>query len=180
MDLSTEQLLEIAQYSLVRMDGAWFMASAGKLGKETAWEIDVEVWKQFSYVFGKKIRQDFIPHPVWPESFLDALAILSKVLKMEDRKVLVESDTITVQVTDCETQKAIAKAGIADCGIVTVQSYQGLMRGLFGEEMDMVVRHTKNLNQGDECCEVVISRKMHQAKRIKADGGTVSPKDKGA
>ena len=71
---------------------------------------------------------------------------------------------ITVQVSDCENQKAIAKAGIADCGIVTVQTYQGLMRGLFGKEMDMLVRHTKNLNQGDDCCEVVVSRQTHQSK----------------
>jgi hypothetical protein len=158
MNLSTEQLLEIAQYSFVRMDGAWFLALAGKLGKETAWEIDVEAWKQFSYVFGKKIRKDIIPNPVWPESFLDAIEILSKVLKIEGREVFVKSDIITIQVRDCETQKAIAKAGIADCGIVTVQTYQGLMRGLFGKEMDVLVQHTKNLNQGDDCCEVVISR----------------------
>jgi hypothetical protein len=158
MHISTEQLLEIAQYSLVRLDGAWFLTLAGKLGKGTAWEVDAEAWKQFSYVFGKKIRKDFIHHPVWPESFLDALAILSQIMKMEGRNVSVESDTITIRVTDCETQRAIAKAGIADCGIVTVQSYQGLMRGLFGKEMGVTVKHTKNLNQGDECCEVVISR----------------------
>ena len=161
MKLTTEQLLEIAQYSFIRMDGAWFMALARKLGKETAWKMDVEAWKQFSYVLGKKIRKDIIPNPVWPESFLEALEILSKVVKMEGRKVYVESDTITVQVTDCEGQKAIAKAGIADCGIVTVQTYQGLMRGLFGKEMGVLVRHTKNLNQGDDCCEVVISRTIH-------------------
>lgn len=164
MNLSTEQLLEIAQYSFVRMDGAWFMALARKLGKEVAWEMDVEAWKQFSYVLGKKIRKEIIPHPVWPESFLDALEILSKVLKIEGRKVYVESDAITVQVTDCENQKAIAKAGIADCGIVTVHTYEGLMRGLFGKEMDVLVQHTKNLNQGDDCCEVVISSKTHQSK----------------
>jgi len=164
LNLSTEQLLEIAQYSLVRIDGAWFMALAGKLGKETAWEMDVEAWKQFSYVFGKKIRKEIILNPVWPESFLDALEILSKVLKIEGRKVFIEADMITVQVTDCENQKAIAKAGIADCGFVTVQTYQGLMRGLFGKEMDVLVRHTKNLNQGDDCCEVVISRQTHQTK----------------
>jgi hypothetical protein len=158
MNLSTEQLLEIAQYSFVRMDGAWFLALARKLGKETAWEIDVEAWKQFSYVFGKKIRKDIIPNPVWPESFLDALEILSKVLKIEGREVSVKPDIITIRVTDCENQKAIAKAGIADCGIVTVQTYQGLMRGLFGKEMDLSVQHKKNLNQGDDCCEVVISR----------------------
>jgi hypothetical protein len=161
MKLSTEQLLEIAQYAFVRMDGAWFLALAGKFGKETAWEMDIEAWKQFSYVFGKKIRKDFIPHPVWPESFLDALGILSTIMKMEGRKVSVESGTITVQVTDCETQRAIAKAGIADCGIATIQSYQGLMRGLFGKEMDVLVQHTKNLNQGDDCCEVIISRQTH-------------------
>jgi hypothetical protein len=164
MNLSTEQLLEIAQYSFVHMDGAWFMALARKLGKEVAWEMDVEAWKQFSYVLGKKIRKDMIPHPVWPESFLDALEILSKVLKIEGRKVFVGSDAITVQVTDCENQKAIAKAGIADCGIVTVHTYEGLMRGLFGKEMDVLVQHTKNLNQGDDCCEVVISRQTHQSK----------------
>jgi len=161
MVLSAEQLLEIAQYSFVRMDGAWFMALAGKFGKEAAWEIDVEAWKQFSYVFGKKIRKDILPHPVWPESFLDTLEILSKVLKIEGREVFIESDIITIRVTDCETQKAIAKAGIAECGIVTVQTYQGLMRGLFGKEMGVLVQHTKNLNQGDVCCEVVISRRTH-------------------
>jgi len=158
MKLSDKQLLEIMQYAFVRMDGAWFLALARKFGKETAWEMDVEAWKQFSYIFGKKIRKDFILHPVWPESFLQALAILSQIMKMEGRNVSVESDTITIQVTDCETQRAIAKAGIADCGIVTVQSYQELMRGLFGKEMDVAVKNTKNLNQGDECCEVVVSR----------------------
>jgi len=64
MKLSTEQLLEIAQYSIVRMDGAWFIALTGKLGKETAWEMDVEAWKQFSYLFRKKIRKDIILNPV--------------------------------------------------------------------------------------------------------------------
>ena len=158
MNLSIEQLFEIAQYSFIRLDGAWFMALAGKLGKEVAWEMDVEAWKQFSYVFGKNIRKNVIPNPVWPESFLDVLEILSKVLKIEGRRVFVGPNQITVQVTDCENQKAIAKAGIADCGIVTVQTYQGLMRGLFGKEMGVFVQHTKNLNQGDDCCEVVISK----------------------
>jgi hypothetical protein len=158
MKVTDKQLVEIMQYAFVRLDGAWFLALARKFGKETAWEMDVEAWKQFSYIFGKKIRKDFIPDPVWPESFLQALAILSQIMKTEGRNVIVNSDTITIQVTDCETQRAIAKAGIADCGIVTVQSYQELMRGLFGKEMDVSVKHTKNLNQGDACCEVVVSR----------------------
>lgn len=158
MNLSAEQLLELAQYSIVRLDGAWFLALAERLGKEKAWEMDIEAWKQFSYIFGKKIRKEIIPHPVWPNSFLDSLDILSKVLKIEGRKINIEGDTITVQTADCEVQKAIAKAGIADCGIATVHTYQGLVKGLFGKEMNLLVRHTKNLNQGDDCCEVIVSK----------------------
>lgn len=151
--------MEIAQHAFTRMDGAWFLALAKKFGIKTAWEMDVEAWKQFSYVFGKNLRKNYIPDPVWPESFLDALDIFSRVLRIEGRKVSMKDGQITVRITDCETQKAIAKAGVADCGIVTVQSYEGIIGGLFGREVSVQVAHTKNLNHGDECCEVIITKK---------------------
>jgi hypothetical protein len=138
------------------MDGAWFLALAKKFGVQTAWEMDVAAWKQLAYLLGKQIRKNYISNPIWPESFLDALEIFSRVLKIEGREMKVNSDTITVRVTDCETQRAIAKAGVADCGIVTVQTYQELIRGLFGKDMGVTVEHTKNLNRGNECCEVVV------------------------
>lgn len=158
MPLSEREMLELAQFAFARIDGAWFLALARELGTEVAWRIDVEAWRQFSHVFGKRIRKDFIPEPVWPESFLEAMAILSKILKIEDRTVIVESGVITVRVTDCEMQKAIAKAGVADCGIATIVTYQGIAQGLFGKDMKISVEHTKNLNRGDELCEVVISK----------------------
>ena len=158
MRLSHEQMLEVAQFAFTRMDGAWFLALAKKFGIQTAWEMDVEAWKQFSYVFGKNIRKKYIPDPVWPESFLDALDIFSRVLKIEGRQVTQQGDRIIIRITDCETQKAIAKAGVADCGIVTVQSYQGIIAGLFEKQVAVEVAHTKNINHGDECCEVVITR----------------------
>ena len=158
MNLSHEQMMEIAQHAFTRMDGAWFLALAKKFGVETAWEMDVEAWKQFSYVFGKNLRNNYISNPVWPESFLDALDIFSRVLKIEGREVTVEGDKIIVRITNCETQKAIAKAGVADCGIVTVQSYEGIIGGLFDRDVNVHVAHTKNLNHGDECCEVIVTR----------------------
>ena len=158
MKLTNDQILELTQYAFIRMDGAWFLALAKKFGIETAWEMDVAAWKQLAYLLGKQIRKNYINNPVWPASFLDALEIFSRVLNMKGREVRVDSDTITVRVTDCETQKAIAKAGVADCGIVTVQSYQELIRGLFDKDMGITVEHTKNLNRGDECCEVVVKK----------------------
>jgi predicted hydrocarbon binding protein len=157
MDLSGAQLLEIAQFSIIRMDGAWFMALARELGVETAWKMDVEAWKQFSYVFGKKIKKDFISEPKWPDSFLEATEILFRIMKIKGRKVINDKGTITIQVTECEVQKAIAKAGIADCGIATIHTYEGIVRGLFGKDVNVTVKHTKNLNRGDEGCEVVVS-----------------------
>ena len=159
MNISQEQMMEIAQHAFTRMDGAWFLALAKKFGIKTAWEMDVEAWKQFSYVFGKNLRKNYIPDPVWPESFLAALDIFSTVLKIAGREVSMSGDQITVRITDCETQKAIAKAGVADCGIVTVQSYEGIISGLFDKDIDVHVAHTKNLNHGDDCCEVIITRK---------------------
>jgi len=158
MKLTNDQILELTQYAFIRMDGAWFLALAKKFGVQTAWEMDVAVWKQLSYLLGKQIRKTYISNPTWPDSFLDALEIFSRVLKMEGREVKIDSDTITVRVTDCETQRAIAKAGVADCGIVTVQSYQELIRGIFDKDMGVTVEHTKNLNRGDECCEVVVKK----------------------
>lgn len=158
MRLSPEELLKIAQYAFVRMDGAWFLALAKRHGVQTAWDMDVEAWTHFSYVFGKYLRKDIIPDPVWPEGFLGALEVLGEVLGIAGRSVEVRDGVIVVRVTDCQTQKAIAKAGVADCGIVTVQTYQGLARGLFGEDAAVDVAHTKNLNRGDGVCEVVVRR----------------------
>lgn len=83
---------------------------------------------------------------------------MAKVFKIEGREVTLEAERIIVKVTDCETQKAIAKANIADCGIATIQTYQGLVRGLFDKEIEIEVEHTKNLNHGDPYCEVIIRR----------------------
>lgn len=157
MELSVAQLLEVAQFSLSRLDGAWFMAIAKEEGIDTAWKIDVKAWSQFAYIFGKKMRRDYFHRPVWPESYLDAMGILATILGVKGREVVVEGDFITIKVTDCEIQKAIAKAGVADCGIVTVKTYKEMARGLFDKEMDISVKHTKNLNRGDRWCEVVIN-----------------------
>jgi len=158
MKLTNDQILELTRYAFIRMDGAWFLAMAKKFGVQTAWEMDVAAWKQLAYLLGKQIRKNYINNPTWPGGFLDALEIFSKVLKMEGREVKIDGDTITVRITNCETQKAIAKAGVADCGIVTVQSYEELIRGLFDNDMGVTVQHTKNLNRGDECCEVVVKK----------------------
>ncbi|MFA5519562.1 MAG: DUF6125 family protein, partial [Spirochaetota bacterium] len=90
MVLTDKQIIEIAQHSFTRMDGAWFMALAKKFGIDTAWEMDVEAWKQFSYVFGRNIRKNYIKDPVWPDSFFDTMDIFGKVLNIKGREVSID------------------------------------------------------------------------------------------
>ena len=157
MQLSSEQMIELMQYAFTRLDGAWFLGTARKMGVTEAWELDVEAWKQFSYLFGKKLRSTLIPEPVWPESLIAALDILGQMLKIEGRESTVDGNRIIIRVKDCETQKMIVKAGVADCGIATIQTYEGIIRGLFAGAVNAKIEHTKNLNHGDECCEVMVS-----------------------
>ncbi|MBP6993139.1 MAG: L-2-amino-thiazoline-4-carboxylic acid hydrolase [Spirochaetes bacterium] len=158
MHISEEQLKGLARVSFARMDGAWFMAVAKKYGIGAAWDMDVEAWKQLSYVMGKHIRKHLIPDPQWPAGYLDAMELFMSVLGITNRVIEQKDGAIHVRVTDCDIQKGIAKAGIADCGIVTVETYTGMARGLFGKETDIRVTHAKNLNRGDDCCEVIIRR----------------------
>ena len=81
---------------------------------------------------------------------------MGQILKTEGRQISLDGNAIRIRVTNCETQKMIAKAGVADCGIVTVYSYEELAQGLFARAISVSVRHLKNLNHGDDCCEVLI------------------------
>jgi hypothetical protein len=159
LNLNRDQLFEIAQTALVRMDGAWFIAVASEFGIDAAWKADVAAWSQLSYVMGKNMRRTISAEPRWPEDFINVLEALFTIMKMNGRSITVNGENITVSVTDCEAQKAIAKAGIADCGIVTMVTYRCLARGLFGKDFEINTSHTKNLNHGDGCCEVVLCRR---------------------
>ena len=55
IDLNLEELLELMRYSFLRLDGAWFIASAEKLGLKIATELDIKAWEMFSERLGKKI-----------------------------------------------------------------------------------------------------------------------------
>ncbi len=156
MQVSEKDILDLSRLAFVRLDGAWFMAMAREYGIDAAWKMDVEAWKQFSYVMGKNLVKNHLPDPVWPESYIDALHMLFKVMGMDNREVIQEDGKIVIRVVECEMQKAIAKAGIADCGIATIATYEGLGRGMFGKDFSIKADHTKNLNQGAEYCEVVI------------------------
>jgi hypothetical protein len=54
----------------------------------------------------------------------------------------------------------LLRFGIADCGIVMIQTRQELMRGLFGKEMDVWMTYTKNLNKVTIVLKWLFERKL--------------------
>src|SRR4030042_4155858 len=95
-NLTNDAILNLARLSIARLDGAWFMAVAKKYGIEGAWEMDIEAWKQFSYVMGKNLRKNIITEPAWPGSFIDVLEIAMNLLGMRGRSVSIEGNAIIV------------------------------------------------------------------------------------
>lgn len=156
MKLKTETILSICQHGFIRLDGAWFIAVAEKFGIATAWEMDIAAWKQFSYGFGKNLKIKYIPEPQWPESFFDAAELLYKILNVKGRMFTVKNDEIIMRASECEIQKAVAAAGIADCGILTQIVLQHLAKGLFGKEINFTVEQLKKMPDGDPYCEALI------------------------
>jgi len=76
MDLSNEKLIDIAQFAISLLDGAWFMAVAKEIGVDTAWKMDIAAWKQFSYVFGKRLKKLF--HGCWQKGYFTGYSVLER------------------------------------------------------------------------------------------------------
>lgn len=158
MKPTAEQMFDLARYAFTRLDGAWFLAVINRVGKDAAWEADVAAWEHLAYVLGKRIRQEFIPDPVWPDSFVTTVELFWQLMMISGREIIPNGRAITFKTTDCEMQRMIAKAGVADCGIATRASYIGLAKGLFGKEFRVEVDHPSNLNSGDPVCEVIVRK----------------------
>lgn len=157
LQLDDRQLFDLARHAFTRLDGAWFLGAADRLGAAEAWDLDVEAWRRFSYVFGKHLRERFFPDPVWPDSFIEAMGLLSQILMIGERQVDLRGDEIIVRAADCEMRRMILKAGVAECGIATRHTYRGVAAGLFGKDREFVVEHLKNPDRGDDTCEVRIA-----------------------
>jgi len=53
--VSPKELLELCSRSINTMDGLWFLAVESEYGFETALELDLEVWRNFSLIHGKRL-----------------------------------------------------------------------------------------------------------------------------
>ncbi len=161
IDLDLEELLELMRYSFLRLDGAWFMASAEKLGVETATELDVRAWEMFSERLGKKIASITNLKGDFSQIVPKLIKIQHTLMNMNSEIEIISESKMIHRVLDCEVWRMVQKVWPQDsipCHKVTLASIRGLLKGAFpGKEF--ILKHKKKIPLGDPCCEIEISVK---------------------
>lgn len=160
-DVDSETLLDLARYAFLRLDGAWFIASAEKCGIETATDLDVKAWEIFSERLAKRIVSKLDLKGEFCQILPTILGVQNTLMNMKGEVKCYGNDRAVLKVTDCEVWKMVSKVWTretAPCYKVTQTSIKGMLKGAF-PETEFIVNQTKKIPLGDQCCEVEIIKK---------------------
>jgi hypothetical protein len=161
IELDVEELLKLMRYSFLRLDGAWFMASADKLGVEMATELDIKAWEMFSERLGKKIASITDLKGEFSQVLPRLMKIQHILMDMNSEIDVINESKMVHRVLDCEVWRMVQKVWPKDaipCHKVTLASIRGLLKGAFPEK-EFILKHKKKIPLGDPCCEIEISVK---------------------
>ncbi len=159
-NVDTKTLLDLAIYAFLRLDGAWFLASAEKFGVEAATELDVKAWENFSERLGRKIATTLNLKGDFQAEFATVMKIQNKIMNMRAEITFVDKTKAGFRVIDCEVWKMVSKkwtSETAPCYKVTRASIQGLLRGAF-PNLKFEIVQKQLIPKGDPCCEVEITK----------------------
>ncbi len=158
IDLDPKTLLDLAIYAFLRLDGAWFLASAEKFGVEAATELDVMAWESFSERLGRKIATTLKLVGDFQAEFATVMKIQNTIMNMKAEILFVNATRAGFRVVDCEVWKMVSKkwtSETAPCYKVTAASIRGLLKGAFPNLKFNIVQK-QLIPKGDPCCEVEI------------------------
>lgn len=125
-----ERLIEIYCKDWLAIDGVWFQSVERKLGMDEAMEHDVAVWKQFTVIEAKKIKE-FLSLP--KRAGLDGLeqALRLRLYANINRdEILREGNTLLYRTLDCRVQTARSRKNMPwhPCKAVGEVEYSGFAR----------------------------------------------------
>ena len=163
-DSDLQILLDLARYACLRLDGAWFIASAEKLGVETATDLDTRAWEMFSERLARKIVSRMDLHGDFSKVLPKLVETQNILLNMHGEITCYGENRAIIEVRDCEVWKMVSKVWTreaAPCHKVTQASVRGMLKGAFPES-EFVIKQNKRIPLGDPCCEVEIIRKTSE------------------
>ena len=127
-----EELIEIYSKNWLAMDGVWFQSVERKYGMEEAVYHDVEAWKKFTVIEGKRIKK-FLKLPEKPglEGLKKALGFRFYA-NLNDDEIKIEGNTLTFRSIECRAQSARKRKGMEyhPCKPVGVVEYAGFAQAI--------------------------------------------------
>ncbi|HMF34890.1 MAG TPA: DUF6125 family protein [Candidatus Lokiarchaeia archaeon] len=157
-DIDPQKLLDLAIYSFLRLDGAWFLAASERFGVEAATDLDVRAWEAFSERLGKKIIATTNLTGDFAEILPTVFKIQNMLMNMKSTMTITGPESAVLRVDDCEVWKMVSKVWdreTAPCYKITQASIRGLLRGAF-PGMEFEITQKQLIPMGDPCCEVEI------------------------
>ena len=125
------ELIEIYSKDWLAHDGVWFQSIEGKLGMDEAMYHDIEAWRRFTVIEGKRIKE-FLKLEERPgvEGLAKALRLRFYSNINRDSIEILDENTLIFTVIDCRVQTARSRKGMElhPCKPVGEVEYGGFAR----------------------------------------------------
>ncbi|MFC2008073.1 DUF6125 family protein [Chloroflexota bacterium] len=112
LQISTDMLVKLCSRSLYTLDGLWFSLLEKKYGLEAALDIDIEVWRRFSLIHGKRVLKTFKIKDDNPIRALITMLQIDPMMTIYAPQTVTLTDNKAVfRFLDCPPQKARKRDG---------------------------------------------------------------------
>ena len=151
------RLTRLIKSALTAIDGLWFLAVEEKLGFDTAFEIDLNVWKRYGPIITKRIQKAYSIEDNSLESFLQILKITCSIDGTQFKILKQSPHEILLHITYCpwfENLKRSNREKLVRCDVVDKEIFPGWAQS-FNPKIKFEM--TKSLPNGDAVCEWLIS-----------------------
>lgn len=172
--ISAEEFRRIAAYAINHLNGAWFMATAGKIGITEAIELVDMAWEDWTTVLFRRIKEALNLEGSGMAFVREALPRIDQVFQQLTgfkMNIQFNEDRIVTRVVECGYWESMKKNGLGQlaearllCSTVHLAAYRGIFKGAF-PDMQFEFTHTKRIPDGDPYCEMIIRAKPENQRR---------------
>ena len=120
-------LIEIYSKNWLAMDGVWFQSVERKFGMDEAMEHDIEVWKSFTKIEAKRIKEFLkLPEQAGLDGLKQALSYRLYANLNKD-EIIIKGNTLLYRTLECRVQSARSRKGMEfhPCKAVGIVEYTG-------------------------------------------------------
>ncbi|MHA1651270.1 MAG: DUF6125 family protein [Candidatus Helarchaeota archaeon] len=154
-----KEYLQLIRSALTTIDGLWFLEVENKFGFETAFDLDLKVWKKYGAILIKRIKKIFSIEDETLSSFLRVLEILCAIDGTRFEIQRKSSEEILLSIQYCpwwENLKRSKREKLVRCDIVDKEIFPKWAE-TFNPNIEFQL--IKSIPAGHSTCEWLLSLK---------------------